>query len=415
MSEFGKPGLTKAQRKLGGRYHGLLTNLPPRLQMEAQSILWRQDPEADIIFELPNDETFAISAMNAGRRTNTVISAIRKSCDVVEPIYYCLVSSSAIQGCSFLLRGHIRCIAIWMGALIIGQGLINRLLVTPTFARRYRIAARPEACIGPLHGLDTFEAFQALREPRPFGAVSEDEGDLVGNLNSKFAAFLISHEIAHVLNGHLFLPSRDQRRGLMEWEEVADRSSNEQWVAHALEWDADTFAGMRIISGSLSTSQSVERHFRFKSTEDRLRFRLYNTMVSIYVACRLFQRRKFDPTTVLLERHPPGAMRLGLLMTQAYSAWIQLDSAAGIPFPGQILHEVITVCEEAITDLTGVDDPTFHLLNALPSEWARSYQIELFATWSAIHPELIKWKIGSHEMIPPNEVKEVSREVLFGV
>jgi hypothetical protein len=393
----------------------LLTNLPARLQSEAQAILWKQDPEADIIFELPLDETFSISAIHAGRRTNTVISAVRKSCEVAEPIYYCLVSSPAIQGCSFLLQGDTRCIAIWMGALIIGQGLINRLLVTPTLAKRYRTKERPEASIGPLHGLDTFEAFQALREPRPFGSLNEDERDLVSNLNSQFAAFLISHEIAHVLNGHLFLSAARDRRELLEWEEFAHCSGDEQWTAHALEWDADMFAGMRIIGGSLQTSQSVESHFRFKSLEDRLRFRLYNTMISIYIACRLFQRRKFDPQTVLKERHPPGAMRLGLLMTQAYSAWIQLDSAAGIPFPGQILHEVVTVCEEAITDLTGVDEPTFHLLNVLPPDWAKSYQLALFAQWGEIHPELVKWKIGSHDMIPPNEVKELTAETLFGL
>lgn len=150
MSDFGKPGLTRSERKLGGRYHGLLTNLPARLQREAQAILWKQDPEADIIFELTLDETFAVSAIHAGRRTNTVISATPKSCEVAEPIYYCLVSSPAIQSCSFLLRDSTRCIAVWMGALIIGQGLINRLLVTPTLARRCRIEARPEASIGPL-------------------------------------------------------------------------------------------------------------------------------------------------------------------------------------------------------------------------------------------------------------------------
>jgi hypothetical protein len=343
-----------------------------------------------------------------------MIAAIRKSCDVDEPIYYCLVASPSIQGCSFLLSGETRCIAIWMGALIIGQGLLNRLMVMPTPAKRYGLTPRPEAAIRTHEGVDTFQAFQALREPNAFGAASEHERHIVSNLTSKFGAFLVAHEVAHALNGHLFMPSTRGGRSIMELEDAVDWSDKEQWTAHAMEWDADMFAGVRLLGGSLRTSQAVEQYYRFETMEQRLRFRLINVMVAIYIACRLFQKRKFDFATVMSERHPPGSIRLLMLMTQAYSAWQQLDIEDRGPFPGHVLLDVIDMCEQAISELTGIEEVNFHLLNALPPEWVDGYQAGLFKHWRKLHPELMKWKIGSHEMIPPGEAGVLPLEELFG-
>jgi hypothetical protein len=414
LFDFGKPGLTKSHRLSTGRYHGQLTNLPPRLQEEAQAILWRHDPEASIIFELPLEPNFRASCVNAAMTTRSMVTAIRTSCDVEEPIYYCLVASPAIQGCSFLLSGDARCIAIWMGALIIGRGLLNRLIVMPALARHFGLSPRPDAALKPLEGMDTFAAFQMLREPNAFAAHDEHERDVVAHLSSKFGAFLVAHEVAHVLNGHLFLSSKTSSREMMELENFEDLPRQEQWTAHALEWDADMFAGIRLLGGSLLTKQAFERHYSFKSTEQRLRFRLINTMLAIYVACRLFQRRKFDLDKVLLERHPPGAMRLLMLMTQAYSAWTQIPESANVKFPGSLVLGTIGMCEEAIAELTGIEEANFNLLNALPPDWVSPYQKGLFAEWKRIQPELSKWKIGSHHMVPPDEVSELPPEKLFG-
>lgn len=352
--------------------------------------------------------------INAAKSTRSMISAIRKSCDVDEPIYYCLVVSPSIQGCSFLLNGEARCIAIWMGAFIIGQGLLNRLVVMPTPAKRYGLTHRPEAAIGPLEGVDTFQAFQELRKPNAFRSASEHERHIVSNLTSKFGAFLVAHEVAHALNGHLFVPSVRGGSSIMELEETADWSDKEQWTAHAMEWDADMFAGVRLIGGSLRTSQVVERYYNFKTVEHRLRFRLINVMAAIYIACRLFQRRKFDLATVMSERHPPGSIRLLMLMTQAYSAWQQLDIDDKGPFPGHVLLDVIDMCEQAISELTGIEEVNFHLLSGLPPEWVDGYQAGLFEQWRNLCPELMKWKIGSHEMIPPGEPSILPMETLFG-
>lgn len=200
----------------------------------------------------------------------------------------------------------------------------------------------------------------------------------------------------------------------MELEDVVDRSDKEQWIAHAMEWDADMFAGIRLIGGSLRTSQAVEQYYTFENVEQILRFRLINMMVAIYIACRLFQRRKFDFETVMSERHPPGSIRLLMLMTQAYSAWQQLDIDDRGPFPGHVLLDVIEMCEQAISELTGIEEVNFHLLNALPPKWVDGYQSGLFKQWRKLHPELMKWKIGSHEMIPPGEVSVLPLEELFG-
>jgi hypothetical protein len=410
---YGRAGLTKAKRKGQGAYYGLLTNIPPRLQKEAQKALWHSDPAADIIFELPMDEMFRVSAVNAAKSAAASLRAIRKNLRIEEPVYYCITASPQIQACAFLLAGRYRCIALWMGGLIINQGNLNRLAVMPSLASHFLLPSRPEVALTATEGDDTYTAFQRSRLPYPIKAASKHERAVVLALSAHLMAFIIWHEMGHALNGHLFLRKEVPSALIQETHERGAVGQGDQLTSHVLEWDADTFAAIRAFGNAFQTKLDVEDYYRFDSFEQRLGFRTFLAMLAIYVACRLFQARPIAPESALREKHPPGAVRLLLMLPQAKQAWSQIPETQGYAFPARALRDAVRLCETAIGEMTGVATRDFDLVATIPPNWFAGYQGRLLQRWAELYPTLAANKIGRHELPHPDETEPWDLSDLF--
>lgn len=370
-----------------------LLNLPPRFRDDVRQRLWRIDPEADLVVDAGDPSTnWAKSLKHVGRSILFRISGARGALGITEPIYYCLTASPVIQACALRLDSRTHCVAVWMGAVLNSQTALYRLLMTSPLAEFYSFEPRPELAIGHLDGMNSYDAFRQLAEPRHAKIQTNKERLLVSALNTYFLDFFVSHELGHVVNGHTRLlagATIDEADDTVPAEEVLLRQT--------LEMDADSFAFNRIIRAALNAELPHERLYRFGGDEERLRFRFTLALTATYFACRLFQRGPLDASTLGARSHPPGSLRLVMMLPLAQRIWADEEVSKAHPFPEGVIEQVVQMVERAAANLTEVPEPKVDLFGGPADNAAGQAHYErLLSEWATLRPRLERLKLGNH-------------------
>ncbi|MBY3041740.1 hypothetical protein [Rhizobium leguminosarum] len=238
--------------------------------------------------------------------------------------------------------------------------------------------------------------------------------------------FVTAHEVTHARNGHVDF-KRAKRPGTLMAEAVESTDWTWSLISQTLEYDADAGGFLHAANNVLRLEQRRGLNgaafvMRTSEAEMTAQSRILGRAIGTYFL--LTHGEIAIPGDAHTKTHPPAIVRC----TSAYLVFFEIVSRVdGLSQEGvrQCLEAYVTGCSEAeivlgegrnaLLAVTELDDEPFRLTgfhlsepgNFVPSmymrrnmmsEETRAYLARLQACWPTIKPELLKLKLGSHNL-----------------
>ncbi|RFB94485.1 hypothetical protein B5K08_09885 [Rhizobium leguminosarum bv. trifolii] len=369
----------------------MLTDLPDLAIKEIDATLKLLSFRAHVLIE-ERDDFFTTLCRSLFSNARTIIDGVLAARDLSTKVYICLVvdADRQFQACAMQLNASEYCIMIWVAAPLNTMSITSRLLATPAarelFSLDFQISDPP----GIAAGADTFAAYRALSLLPPVRLGGE-----LDNLRMQidYSAFqwLVLHEMAHILNGHLAL-GKDINGLTYILEDDPSSNYDENITYQALELDADCFANIVAIRQAIGRPLELEA---INTVEGRLKSYVFGILAII----RSFDAEPFEPSRIFQSDHPPGGIRMNYLMSQIST--IELDKH--VDFGGLNATDVAArtaICvENAISEATGVKGGGGNFQKAFDLGW-EPFHVPVLSRWAKILPELNAKKITPRDLAP---------------
>jgi hypothetical protein len=210
----------------------------------------------------------------------------------------------------------------------------------------------------------------------------------LANLLAKYALeFLIAHELAHVIRGHVRLTVNDRLIQIEErgYEDAHPRQ-DDCLLRHALEMDADAFATVQGIKNV--SNRTIRSDSELELLCDRVTALNY-WLFSTHCLFRLFEPTKVELDRLCTTSHPPARIR---------QSWVN-ESCIALCDDGRIEIEPATFWNISNETTLNVDDSITRIApNAGPLDEASitaeravdEHMDRIREKWCEIRPELMK-------------------------
>lgn len=153
--------------------------------------------------------------------------------------------------------------------------------------------------------------------------------------------FLMMHEYAHIIMGHLdFIGNQTQS---FTFSENDDSIKLDNLLIQTLEWDADSFATnimMQEIYGSIETIDDCPEEIKsfYQNFDDNLSLCVF----SIYSFFRMFGMEKFDTGKLFKFNHPPSSVRQVSILSTIHT----ICQSKGLDYANSVANLIMTVVIE---------------------------------------------------------------------
>lgn len=217
--------------------------------------------------------------------------------------------------------------------------------------------------------------------------------------------FILLHEVAHIIMGHLDYLENKQVTDV-SFSEVIKCERITKLERHTLEWDADSFAVSYFVNWWID-------HHKNKKQDERIPFLFndpylgfFHLSYAFYMAFRVFGFQ-FDPTKPYLEgSHPPIRIRQHMInctiTTLVMNRYPEIDISQVAK-----AEESFLACEIDYQNITGVEYTIHHEQHSkITSRESMDYFQLLSDKWCEIYPEL---SLLAYKNINPPEKNDFSK------
>lgn len=370
------------------------TNVPARLRPELQQRLWALDAEADLV-TANNVESSSQPPAAVSRMMQVTINGFRRTFGIERPIYFAVSLSKRIQACAIRLKDGTPVIVLWMGLALISSTSLYRLVKMPSLANAFGFTPDPSLALPPMPDLDPYDAFQRLREYLHAGPETAVEQEFMGGLNRDLINFSVLHELGHVVFGHLQI-----LHGKAAISEAGGFFGDQKEILtrHALEKAADSFAFAQAMTAAIHRKLN---HLEFLSPTIEIEFKISRLLLAVVFFCRLFEREAFVRGSKL-NTHPPGSIRLMMLLPLMKTIWESTEALTSVPFDEHLPGDVLFMFENAVKELTGAPSLVGNLSNSVDLDWATEYHVTISKRLLELRPEFHRLSIPTSLKPLPN-------------
>ncbi|HEY9048287.1 MAG TPA: hypothetical protein VIN08_20410 [Ohtaekwangia sp.] len=215
--------------------------------------------------------------------------------------------------------------------------------------------------------------------------------------------FLIYHEIAHILRGHVgYLASLIENNFYWrEFDNLSQRSKLPSDVSQTLEMDADSFAtnrSLNIIASNLKDTKQVNEIFRFA-------FKDWSTILpiwvfSIYSLFRLFGYRQYAVEDAKKLSHPPSSIRMALIAGNIVTLFELKYGKELIPSVVKDIIESTKAAEDAFSEIT-FQEANWDIYRNSYTKESTDYIFSITDNWNKVRPVLEEYALGN---LPPLKI-----------
>lgn len=337
-----------------------LSNLPDEHEQALRSLL-RQVGYSAPIFTIPSHELVDLDLAVESQYQQAILltRSVRENLRVDEKIYICVVKSPEIQALAARLEGGVYCVVLFSGALVSLPMSVNYVSEAPELSVFWELDA---------------------------------EGQIKGALNSGITTFLVAHELAHIINGHLLLDAVPHNASfIIDRQNTYVPFNDELVTSHVLEVDADAF-GVGVLLRTFLTPGN------YPEIVHDLPFWTRIHMVAMIVFCifRVWDADSLPVESTFETDHPQSQRRLII----AIGVMRRICEKAGITFPygywASQVTNVMAVVHVVWRKRFGIDESEHS--GALFVD--NAYLGVVSRRWAEIRPELIRLKLGEHSLAP---------------
>jgi len=303
-------------------------------------------------------------------------------------VHFDFINNPELNAIAFAADGH-EFIGIYAGTIIIILGLFRRMLADSTILMD----------VGNVHMETEKPPLNANWEPdanqlslleadisSPKDAVRRAHAHLLAELAIDF---LISHEHAHLSNGHIALIQKITGSPFMT-ELGWDKSKNPSNITfQTLEMDADCDAvaqGLAKVFGRIRDVVNVREDWQsfYQKPEDAL----HTWLFSIFSLFRLFGSGHYDVDKLDSDNHPPAPMRQLMIFATVHEILGKQGYSELQDNLREIIPTVIREVETAFSQITGYKVDVDGLRDATSTQ-AQAHVTHILAHWKIIRPELL--------------------------
>ena len=302
-------------------------------------------------------------------------------------IYFCTASGEHdyFQALAVPITKREYCVVMFLGAYLHPRMVLQSIIGRNVFSKFFNhieveIEETPIA-------QDQYATYHAILNKRGLPRLDDRRSKLLALASDISIHWLLHHELAHMLNGHLGLVAG----GYAEMDQGFGPPT-EHLTRHVLEMDADTYAFHQVVRFFSQHKTQVCRHLDgHAGQEDQLVMGV--VLLAIFSTIKCMEHRKIDEADFWSGTHPPPAERayyLSLLGNEyAFNGWTPEKFA-----------EFYVGFEAAFSDATGVSFEDGNSLTAHKFREESPYFDLMLARWAKLRPELLEHKFGPNNLAP---------------
>lgn len=378
----------------------MLTDLPQTKIDEVNNLLLGAGLNACVSTQEIGDET-AQAARIIFDHARAEIDDLLAYLGISPTIYVCCIEASFenFQACAIRFNDAEYCIAIWLGVTFRTNVALHHLLATEAAADYFEIPVSQNR-EPPISGaIDTFSAFQELGIAAVKGRLPELAEKLRHEQRNSAFRWLVFHEIAHIINGHLEY-GRTLNGLNYIIEDGRDDDLDENLTSQTLEMDADAYATMMSMQHRMIGLSVLEKEVGADETARRYDLTMKSYAFAIFAIIRGFDFHALSKDEIFASDHPPGGMRIQLICNLFY-AMVELERFPTVDLnTAQCGIDAVEALENAISEATGIPSRGGNYAASFDLTW-EEYHDRLLRRWAKLYPELNAKKLNPNKLALP--------------